>query len=169
MESEMNFYKIDSQDFVFSVKVGSSGAIRYYRLKIADEGLVLSRIKNAFAFLSQRALPKVAEFSPDYAKIVTSLINYCETETPDVHVSSAHKKAYDYKQIKHFIEYADDNQSKVKKGVIVGAELVTSSRPSKTKVLVAEAEQYYALDDSDKRFIAVGITNNNISHPFRVK
>ena len=84
VKSEMKFYKINDQNFVFSVKDSDSDTdmIRYYHMLMGEDCTCnVRRIKNAFSFISQEICSRVEVFSSDYKKIITSLIDYCETDS----------------------------------------------------------------------------------------
>lgn len=154
--NSLNFYKIHDDDFVFSVKLASNGAIRYYRIMINEENEVkVFRIKNAFAFVKDNEIAKVKEFSPDYARIITSLIDYCEINQTFNVVDVKNPQAIQYSVIKNGPQ---DNSSDV-----------TIKINCKKKNTRDEGQEYYTLDSSDKEFIALGIADKNREVPFRLK
>ncbi|MCH5166513.1 MAG: hypothetical protein J1F35_01345 [Erysipelotrichales bacterium] len=169
MGSDMNFYKIDDQDFVFSVKTDEAGTIRYYRLQLSDDRpFKVSRIRNAFAFLDSRDIPKVKEFSPDYIKVVTSLVEYCDSEEQIVTSSQQHRKAIDYKHIKHPSEDTTDDNDRRKRR-INNAKLIVASRASAQKSTMMESDQLYDISQKDMSIITAGITNNNFVNSFKIR
>lgn len=167
MGSEMKFYKIDDQNFVFSVKAGDKGesAIRYYHALIGeDKTCNVRRIRNAFTYLSKLKVCRVAEFSLDYARIVTSLIDYCETDPSLVDYDARREKAIDYSRLL-------DKMSKDLDSIGHGDDRVlsiVSIRPSKSKADHSDPV-FYEIDREDRSFISSGITTNNSVNSFRIK
>lgn len=166
MGSEMKFYKIDDQNFVFSVKTNVNGAIRYYHLSIDENEISnVRRIKNAFAFVeAARKLPKVIEFSSDYVKIITFLIDYCESVENLDTFSEKRKKAYDYSKLMR----AAANEKLYGANNLNDGELVIAERPSKIKIMETEGNSFYDIDGEDKMFIAAGIQTNTSANRFRL-
>lgn len=171
-ETDINFYKINNQEFIFSVRVVKDGPIRYYRLLFSEDGATIYRIKNTISFLESKDTTKVVEFTPDYFKIVTSLIEACDVdlesmENQYIETSRKPKKAIDYRRFKGHIEHSDEKISDRSREVNpTSATLIVESRPSQLKILETEQDQYYELDDADKRFIAVGVANNSVVKSF---
>ncbi|MCX4248231.1 MAG: hypothetical protein OSJ65_00535 [Bacilli bacterium] len=152
--SEIKFYKIDDQNFIFSVKAHDTGAIRYYQALLTEDGdCNVRRIRNSFNFLSgHRTLSKVLDFTPDYAKIVTSLINYCET------YESSEEKDDDLGQVRYFKLLRDINDNGTKEQRRVSANCIEFQAPL-----------FYEIDSEDKMFITSGIANNNSVNIFKLK
>lgn len=152
--SEMKFYKIDDQDFIFSVKAHDTGAIRYYQAIFSDDSNCnVRRIKNSFNFLSgqrERAFSRVKEFSSDYVKIITSLINYCETPK-----EQEEKKNAEIGQI-YFRLLRDINGSSNQDIKVTNTDDVQTSL-------------FYEIDSEDRTFISSGIANNNAVNIFKLK
>lgn len=170
IDTDINFYKISDQDFVFSVRVAKDGPIRNYELLFGDDGPTIYRIQNTLSFLKSKDTPKVQEFTPDYFKIVTSLIEICDVDFDSVEfqysdLSHKSKKAIDYRRFKGYIKHVDGEEELD----TTGATLVVESRPSQFKMPEREQDQYYELDDADKRFIAFGVANNNVAKSFKVR
>lgn len=154
--SEMNFYKIDDQNFVFSVRASINGAIRYYRMTIdSDNYCVVKRIQNALAFVTNHNLPKISEYAPDYARVITSLISYCDCEEEKVVHSEKSRKAFEYYRLSRH------NNS--------GLATDNSSRQIETNRQDSEDGIFYELDSEDRLFISKGIQTNNIVNRFRLK
>ncbi len=166
-KSEMRFYKVDDQNFVFSVQSGYNGAIRYYQALIGEDGTCnVRRIRNALAFLKESGLPRVKDFSSDYAKIITSLIDYCDTDSMTIDYEARRKKAIDYsrllKESNKNVHYASANHPE-------RGTLIISSKPSKVKVMEEEGEAFYEVDNEDKMFITSGIRNNTTVNAFKLQ
>lgn len=166
-KSEMRFYKVDDQNYVFSVQAGYNGAIRYYQALIGEDGKCnVRRIKNALAFLKESGLPRVEDFSTDYAKIITSLIDYCDTDSMTIDYEARKKKAVDYsrllKESNRSVHFT--TSSHPEKGT-----LIISSKPSKVKVMEEEGESFYEVDNEDKIFITSGIRNNTTVNAFKLR
>lgn len=163
----MRFYKIDDQNFVFSVQASSTGAIRYYQALIGEDGTCnIRRIRNALAFFKESSLNEVLDYSPDYAKIITSLIDYCETNSENVDYEARRKKAIDYsKMLKEASREVHQTHFNRPRGV----SLIVTSKPSKIKIMQTEGESFYEVDNEDKMFITLGISNNSTVNRFRVR
>lgn len=154
--SEMNFYKIDDQNYVFSVRASINGAIRYYSMMIdAENNCVVKRIQNALAFITKHQLPKISEFTPDYAKVITSLISYCDYEQDRVVHSGKARRAIDYSRLPQY-----NNK---------GLAAVISSRQLEENRQESEDNSFYELDSEDCLFISNGIQTNNMVNSFRLK
>lgn len=154
--SEMNFYKIDDQNYVFSVRASINGAIRYYSMMIdAENNCVVKRIQNALAFITNHKLPKISEFTPDYAKVITSLISYCDYEQERVVRSEKSRRAIDYSHLSRYYNK--------------GLAAVNSSRQIEGNRQESEENSFYELDSEDRLFISNGIQTNNIVNSFRLK
>ncbi len=155
--SEMNFYKIDDYNYVFSVRASSNGAIRYYSMVInEDYNCSVKRIQNAIAFVTKHNLPKIVEFSPDYAKVITSLISYCDFDEEMINFSEKRKKAIDFSKLTPKTRNDLTNQY-----------AVIAAHPAKVKEL--DDNSFYAVDSEDKLFISNGIRTNNFVNRFRLK
>lgn len=166
-KSEMRFYKVDDQNYVFSVQAGYNGAIRYYQALIGEDGTCnVRRIRNALAFLKESGLPRVEDFSTDYAKIITSLIDYCDTDSVDVDFEARRKKAVDYskllKESNRTVHFGTSKRPE-------RATLIIASKPSKVKVMEEEGEAFYEVDNEDKMFITSGIRNNTTVNAFKLR
>lgn len=167
MRSEMKFYKIDDQNFVFSVKASNNGAIRYYQALIGEDGTCnVRRIRNALAFLRESGLPRVEDFSSDYARIITSLIDYCETDPIDIDYDTRRKKAIDYSRM---LKEASRDVHSATTMRPTGATLIISSKPSKIKMMDSEGEAFYEVDGEDRKFITAGIRDYTMINSFKVR
>lgn len=165
--SVMRFYKIDEQNFVFSVQASNNGAIRYYQALIGEDGTCnVRRIKNALAFLRESGLPRVEEFSSDYARIITSLIDYCDTDSVGIDYEARRKKAIDYSRLLKDARRDVQTASTVRPN---RGSLIISSRPSRIKVMEVEGDSFYEVDNEDKVFITSGIRNNTSINRFKLR
>mgnify|MGYP001106361095 CR=1 FL=1 len=151
-KSEMNFYKIDDQNFVFSVKDSDTGKIRYYHMLMGEDCTCnVRRIRNAFLFVSQKACSRVEDFSSDYTRIITSLIDYCETDSKVVDFDARRKKAFAYSRLLRDMSSLDNLP-------------LTNER-----LVASENSAFYEVDDEDREFISSGVFSTNVSNRYYIK
>lgn len=152
VKSEMKFYKINDQNFVFSVKDSDSDMIRYYHMLMGEDCTCnVRRIKNAFSFVSQEACSRVEDFSSDYKKIITSLIDYCETDSQVVDFDERREKAFAYSRLIRDISNLGDLP-------LTNERLVTSG-----------SSPFYEVDEEDRGIISSGVLSANASNRYYIK
>ncbi len=154
VKSEMKFYKINDQNFVFSVKDSDSDTdmIRYYHMLMGEDCTCnVRRIKNAFSFISQEICSRVEVFSSDYKKIITSLIDYCETDSQVVDFDERREKAFAYSRLLRDMSDFD------------------GSLLAKERLVTSEKGPFYEVDDDDRKFISSGVSYTNASNGYYIK
>ncbi len=143
VKSEMKFYKINDQNFVFSVKDSDTDMIRYYHMLMGEDCTCnVRRIKNAFSFFSQEICSRVEVFSSDYKKIITSLIDYCDERR---------EKAFAYSRLIRDISNLGDLP-------LTNERLVTSG-----------SNPFYEVDAEDREIISSGVLSANASSRYYIK
>ena len=152
VKSEMTFYKINDQNFVFSVKDSDTDMIRYYHMLMGEDCTCnVRRIKNAFSFFSQEICSRVEVFSSDYKKIITSLIDYCETDSQVVDFDERREKAFAYSRLIRDISNLGDLP-------LTNERLVTSG-----------SNPFYEVDAEDREIISSGVLSANASSRYYIK